>query len=210
MALRVVGAGLGRTGTNSLKVALEQLLGGPCYHMFELARRDGDTPAWRAAVRGEAVDWDALLGEYVATVDWPACAFWSELWEANPEAIVLLSTRDSAQTWWESMKRTIVPTISGEVAPDEPATARRRAMVVEMMGERFTPDWSDRDAAITAYERHNEQVRRAVPPERLIDWRPSDGWEPICAALELPIPRASFPRENTTADFRARLGLPHE
>jgi hypothetical protein len=210
MALRVVGAGLGRTGTNSLKVALEQLLGGPCYHMFELARRDGDTPAWRAAVRGEAVDWDALLGGYVATVDWPACAFWSELWEANPEAIVLLSTRDSAQTWWESMKRTIVPTISGEVAPDEPATARRRAMVVEMMGERFTPDWSDRDAAITAYERHNEQVRRAVPAERLIDWRPSDGWEPICAALELPIPRASFPRENTTADFRARLGLPHE
>jgi hypothetical protein len=210
MALRVVGAGLGRTGTNSLKVALEQLLGGPCYHMFELARRDADTPAWRAAVRGKAVDWHALLGEYVATVDWPACAFWSELWEANPEAIVLLSTRDSAQTWWESMERTIVPTISGELAPDEPATARRRAMVVEMMGERFTPDWSDRDAAISAYERHNEQVRQAVPAERLIDWRPSDGWEPICAALQLPVPPASFPRENTTADFRARLGLPHE
>ena len=210
MALRVVGAGLGRTGTNSLKVALEQLLGGPCYHMFELARRDGDTPAWSAAVRGEAVDWDALLGGYVATVDWPACAFWSELWETNPDAIVLLSTRDSAQTWWESMERTIVPTISGVVAPDEPATARRRAMVVEMMGERFTPDWSDRQAAIAAYERHNEQVRQAVPAERLIDWRPSDGWEPICAALELPVPRASFPRENTTADFRARLGLQHE
>jgi hypothetical protein len=99
MALRVVGAGLGRTGTNSLKVALEELLGGPCYHMFELARRDHDTPGWRAAVRGEAVDWDALLGGYVAAVDWPACAFWSELWQANPEAIVLLSTRDSAQTW---------------------------------------------------------------------------------------------------------------
>jgi hypothetical protein len=210
MALQVVGAGLGRTGTNSVKVALEQLLGGPCYHMFELARRDRDTPVWRAAVRGEAVDWDALLGGYVATVDWPACAFWRELWDANPEANVLLSTRDSPQTWWESMQRTIVPTISGEVPPDEPATARRRAMVVEMMGERFTPDWSDRDAAIAAYERHNEQVRQAVPAEHLIDWRPSDGWEPICAALELPVPVAAFPRENTTADFRARLGLQHE
>jgi hypothetical protein len=153
MALRVVGAGLGRTGTNSLKVALEELLGGPCYHMFELARRDRDTRRWRAAVRGEAVDWNALLGGYVATVDWPACAFWSELWQANPEAIVLLSTRDSAQTWWESMERTIVPAISGEVPPDEPATARRRAMVVEMMGERFTPDWSDRDGPISAYDR---------------------------------------------------------
>jgi hypothetical protein len=210
MALRVVGAGLGRTGTNSLKVALEQLLGGPCYHMFELVRRDGDTPAWRAAVRGEAVDWDALLDGYVATVDWPACAFWSELLEANPDAIVLLSTRDSAETWWESMERTIVPTISGEVPSDEPATARRRAMVVEMMRERFTPGWSDRDAATAAYERHNEYVREAVPAERLIDWRPSEGWEPICAALELPVPRACFPRENTTADFRARLGLPHD
>jgi hypothetical protein len=210
MALRVVGAGLGRTGTNSLKVALEQLLGGPCYHMFELARRDGDTPAWWAAVRGEAVDLGALLGGYVASVDWPACAFWSELWEANPEAIVLLSTRDSARTWWQSMERTIVPTISGEVAPDKPATARRRAMVVEMMRERFTPDWSDRDAAIAAYERHNEHVRETVPAERLIDWQPSDGWEPICAALELPVPGAPFPRENTTADFRARLGLQHE
>jgi hypothetical protein len=210
MALRVVGAGLGRTGTSSLKVALEELLGGPCYHMFELARRDRDTPGWRAAVRGEAVDWDELLGEYVATVDWPACAFWSELWQANPEAIVLLSTRDSAQTWWESMERTIVPAISGEAPPDEPATARRRAMVVEMMGERFTPDWSDRDAAIAAYERHNAEVRHSVPAERLIDWRPSDGWEPICAALQTPVPRSSFPRENTTADFRARLGLEHD
>jgi hypothetical protein len=210
MALRVVGAGLGRTGTNSLKVALEQLLGGACYHMFELAGRDGDTPGWLAAVRGEAVDWDALLGEYVATVDWPASAFWRELWHANPEAIVLLSRRDSAQTWWESMQRTIIPTISAEVAPDEPATARRRAMVVEMMRERFTPDWRDRDAAIAAYERHNEQVRLAVPQERLIEWQPSDGWEPICAALDLPVPRASFPRENSTADFRARLGLTRE
>src|SRR5258708_3594112 len=111
MSLRVVGAGLGRTGTNSLKLALEQLLGGPCYHMFELARRDADTPAWKAAVQGEAIDWGALLGEYVATVDWPAAAFWREIWSANPDAIVLLSSRDSAQTWWESMERTIVPTL---------------------------------------------------------------------------------------------------
>jgi hypothetical protein len=82
-------------------------------------------------------------------------------------------------------------------------------MAVEMMGQRFTPEWSDRDAAIAAYERDNQQVRQAVPPERLIDSRPSDGWEPICAALELPVPPAAF-HENTTADFRARLGLQPE
>ena len=207
MGLKVVGAGLGRTGTNSLKLALEQLLGEPCYHMFELAGREADTPAWEAAVRGEAVDWDALLREYVATVDWPAAAFWQEIWAANPGAIVLLSRRDSAQGWWASMERTIVPTLGGAVPPDEPATARRRAMVLEMMRERFTPEWHDRDAAIAAYERHNEEVRRMVPHDRLIEWQPQEGWGPICAALDLPIPNAPFLRENTTADLRSRLGF---
>jgi hypothetical protein len=207
MALRVVGAGLGRTGTNSLKVALEQLLGGPCYHMFELSRREQDTPVWRAAVHGEPVDWEAFMSDYLAAVDWPASAFWRELGAANPQALVLLSTRDSAQTWWESMQRTIVPTLSGAVAPDEPATARRRAMVVEMMNQRFTPGWRDPEQAIAAYERHNEEVRRAVPAGRLVEWQPSDGWQPICAALDLPVPQEPFPRENTSADFRSRIGL---
>jgi hypothetical protein len=207
MGLRVVGAGLGRTGTNSLKLALEQLLGGRCYHMFELHQREADLPAWQAAVRGEAVDWDSLLHEYVATVDWPAAAFWREIWAANPDAIVLLSRRDSAETWWTSMERTIVPIISGEVAPDDPSTARRRAMVVDMLGECFTPRWRERDAAIAAYERHIEDVRRAVPAARLIEWQPSDGWRPICATLGLPVPEEPFPRENSTADFRARAGF---
>jgi hypothetical protein len=208
MDLRVVGAGLGRTGTNSLKLALERLLGGHCYHMFEVARREGDTAVWQAAVRGEAVDWDALLKEYVASVDWPAAAFWREIWAANTDAVVLLSRRDSPETWWASMERTIVPTISGALPPDEPATARRRAMIRELLSERFTAGWRERDTAIAAYERHNQQVRDAVPAGRLLEWQPSDGWQPICAALELPVPDEPFPRENTTADFRARAGLP--
>ncbi|HEV3282711.1 MAG TPA: sulfotransferase [Solirubrobacteraceae bacterium] len=205
--LAVVGAGLGRTGTNSLKVALEQLLGGRCYHMFELAERAQDMPIWQAAVRGEAVDWGSFLREYIASVDWPAAAFWRELAEANPRALVLLSVRDSPQTWWESMRQTIVPTISGEVPVGDPSTMRRRSMVAEMMTARFTPDWSDRDAAVAAYERHNEEVRRTVPRERLLEWRPTEGWGPLCAALGMPVPDSPFPQANTTADFRARQGL---
>jgi hypothetical protein len=207
MGLRVVGAGLGRTGTNSLKLALEELLGGRCYHMFELAQREAETPVWQAAVRGEDVDWDSLLHEYVATVDWPAAAFWREIWAANPDAFVLLSRRESPEAWWRSMERTIVPIVSGEVAAEDEATARRRAMVVEMLAERFTPGWRERDAAIEAYERHIEAVRRAVPAGQLIEWQPSDGWQPICAALGLPLPEEPFPRANSTADFRARAGF---
>src|SRR5438309_8648553 len=91
--LRVIGAGLGRTGTNSLKVALERLLGGPCYHMYELLERDGDTERWEQAARGVATDWQWLQREFVATVDFPAAMFWRELLTDSPEAVVLLSTR---------------------------------------------------------------------------------------------------------------------
>jgi hypothetical protein len=203
MPLEVVGAGLGRTGTNSLKLALERLLGGRCYHMFEAIERPDDTVVWHAAVRGERVDWASFLREYVAAVDWPACAFWSELLEANPGAHVLLSTRDSAEKWWESMEETIVATVTSPVPPGEPDLAARRAMIRDLMTRRFDPGWTGRDAAIAAYERHNSAVRRAVPAERLIDWRPGDGWEPICEALGIEVPDEAFPHVNTAAEFKA-------
>ncbi len=207
MALLVVGAGLGRTGTASLKEALELLLDGRCYHMLEVFEREQDTPVWHDAVRGEPVNWDALLDEYVASVDWPASAFWRELSAANPEAIVLLSTRDSPEQWWASMERTIVPTMKESVRAGETMLARHREMVTELLDRRFTPDWENPGAAMAAYERHNEDVRRSVDPLRLVEWRPCDGWEPICAALAMPVPQEPFPHENTTADFRARQGL---
>jgi hypothetical protein len=207
MALRVVGAGLGRTGTNSLKVALEQLLGGRCYHMFEALERPEDTPVWHAAARGEPVDWDGFLPQFTAIVDWPGSAFWGELHAAHPDAVVLLSTRSSSEAWWESVEQTILQTLSEPVPPDDPERAQRRAMLLEMLERRFDPDWRDRGAAIAAYERHNEEVRGAVPAAQLVDWQPGDGWEPICAALDLPVPAEPFPHTNTAREFRSEQGL---
>lgn len=207
MTLRVVGAGLGRTGTNSLKVALERLLGGRCYHMSELIERPDDTGYWERAVTGEAVNWGWLRREFVATVDFPAATFWRELLADSPDAVVLLSTRESAQVWWHSFQRTIVPALSAEVPSDRRDWARRRAMNVQVLG-RLTPGWREEAAAIEAYGRHNDEVRRTVPAERLIDWRPGDGWEPICSALGLPVPREPFPHENTAADFQRRTSVP--
>jgi hypothetical protein len=118
---------------------------------------------------------------------------------------VLLSTRDSAETWWVSMESTIVQALGTEVPSDRPDWARRRKMTLALMRSRLTAEWPDRNATIEAYETHNESVRREVPPERLIDWRPGDGWEPICSALGLPLPSGEFPHENDTAAFRQRL-----
>src|SRR5579862_3266948 len=107
MGLRVIGTGVGRTGTLSLKGALETLLGGPCYHMLEVIGHPEHVPVWRAAGDGEKVDWGALYADYVATSDFPACLFWREYLELYPDAVVVLSTRSSTQAWWESASQTI-------------------------------------------------------------------------------------------------------
>lgn len=204
MALRVVGAGLGRTGTHSLKVALEQLLGGSCYHMVEVFGHPEHVDQWRRAALDEPVDWDDLLRDYVATVDWPAASFWPELSRANPDALVLLSVRDNAQAWWKSASNTIFQILQlQEGAPGD----EWRAMWDAIAANRFTADLDDEAAAIAAYERHNDAVRASVPADRLLEWRPADGWEPICRALQLPVPDEPFPHVNTTEEFRAMVGL---
>ena len=206
MELRVVGAGLGRTGTHSLKVAFEQLLGGPCYHMLEVLGRPDQAETWAAAIRGESVDWATFLAPYRATVDWPAAAFWSEISDAAPEAVVVLSVRDS-DAWWKSASETIFAVLTRGAAPDDPGGLQELEMINALIARRFTPDWRDRDAAIAAYEAHNERVRAEVPPDRLVEWRPGDGWGPLCVALGLEQPSESFPHLNTTSDFRVMTGL---
>lgn len=204
MTLRVVGAGLGRTGTHSLKLALEQLLGGPCYHMVEVFGHPEHTLVWRDAALGKPVDWDALFEGYVATVDWPGAAVWQEMADHYPDAIVLLSVRGSADAWWKSAHDTIFEAIGRQAAAD--GNGDWYAMV-EAMFSRFTPDFGDEEKAKAAYEAHNANVRATVPPERLVDYTAGDGWEPLCKALGVPVPDAAFPHVNSTEDFRAMMGL---
>jgi len=208
MALRVVGAGLGRTGTASLQLALQQLLDGRCYHMAEVFGRPDDIPVWHAAVNGSPPDWDGFFADFVATVDWPACAFWNELAAANPDAIVLLSTRSSTDAWWKSADDTIFQVSNRKIPPDAPPMfAAQTAMAKDMFANTFTRDWEQETAAKHAYEQHNDAVRAGVDPARLVEWQPGDGWQPLCAALDVPVPDDPFPHVNTTADFRAMSGL---
>ena len=205
MGLQVVGAGLGRTGTHSLQLALQQLLGGRCYHMIEVFGRPDDIAVWHAAVNGNQPDWNEFLADYTATVDWPACAFWREMSAANPDAVVLLSSRDT-EGWWKSAINTIFA-VGDRPATGDPQFDAQRAMALDMFVNTFTPGWQDETEAKRAFEAHNANVRASVPADKLIDWHPGDGWGPICAKLGLPVPSEPFPHVNSTDDFRAMVGM---
>lgn len=199
MSLRVIGSGVGRTGTHSLKLALEKLLGTPCYHMVEVFPRPAHFAQWTAAARGEKVDWHALLDGFGAAVDWPAAAFWEEISAAFPRAIILHSERRDAESWWKSAIETIFAPRDSEPPPP------MKEMTGALFAERFTPHIRDKEAAIAAYHRHNAHVRATAPKDRLVVWQPGDGWEPICKALGVAVPDEPFPHVNTTDEFNARI-----
>jgi hypothetical protein len=202
VTIRLIGAGLGRTGTMSQKQAIERLTGERCYHMFEVFTHPEDVPTWAAAVAGEPVDWDALFGDCVATVDWPGCNFWRQLADAYPDAPVLLSTRDSAETWWQSADNTIFNVFrNGPEDPDDPWFRMADPLIRAVI-----PDPSDEAGSKAGYERHNAEVRAAIEPARLIEWQPGDGWAPIAAALGVAVPDEPFPHTNSTKEFRTRAG----
>jgi hypothetical protein len=196
--MRIIGAGFPRTGTLSLKLALEELLRGPCYHGTETARRLGDVPTWHDALRGRQPSWPTFLSGYVAAVDWPASAFWRELSEAYPSSLVLLSVRETGAAWWESFDATVLA-LTRNPLPDSFHDFGK--LLDDLLRTRLTPNWNQREAAIAAYEHHNATVRAAIPSHRLIEWRVRDGWDPICRALGLAAPEQSFPRPNKRSDF---------
>lgn len=207
--LRVIGAGLARTGTTSLKLALEQLLQRPAYHWREMVANPEHITVWHEAVRGRAPDWNMFLQAYGAAVSVPSSAFWQELADASPGALIILSTRDDPEEWWESISTTLLdPHRAPPARPGIPVAALT-AMAADLWQVRIgAGNMRDKKAMIAAYRRHNEAVRAQAPPERLLDWRPSQGWAPIAARLGMPVPAEPFPRENTREQFRAAGSRP--
>lgn len=200
--LSVIGAGLGRTGTLSLKLALEQLGFGPCYHMAEVFKLPDAPAQWSAAADGRPVDWEVVFNGYRSTVDWPSARFYRDLADAYPEAKVILTERDP-EAWFTSTQATIF-----NVALAEGRPSPWREMVEKVVVGTFDGRIRDREHAIAVFNAHNAEVRRTITVERLLVYQVADGWAPLCAFLGVQPPDAPMPKVNTTETFIGRRESP--
>lgn len=211
MTLEVVGAGYSRTGTSSLALALELLGLGPCYH-GECAVSPTMLPIWQSALSGSSVDWDALFVGYRSTADLPAALFYKELASLYPSSKVILTVRDP-QLWFKSNQAMLSPA-RRSVWMEFPGWA----LLEKTLNQAYGGNYDHADTAIDAYLRHNAEVCRAIPQERLLVYSVSEGWPPLCKFLKLPIPESPFPKLNErTASHtenpdaaRVRIGEMHK
>ena len=199
MTISVIGAGFGRTGTLSLKLALERLGVGRCYHMMEVFQIPAAPDLWRAAADAPPGDWETIFDGFSATVDWPGATFYRQLADHYPEAKVILTHRDP-DAWFRSTQATI---FANDLGGDEETPFSR--MIKAVIGRLFDGRLHDRDHVIDVYRRHNDEVRRVIPAERLLVYEVSEGWAPLCDFLGLPEPDGPMPKVNSTEEFVGRV-----
>jgi hypothetical protein len=208
MALKIVGAGFGRTGTLSLKTALEKLGFGPCYHMAEVFPRPDHIAMWHRLAFENAIDWDLVFRDFNSTVDWPSARWWREIAAHFPDAKVLLSVRDP-EAWYKSMIDTIYQPMKSPVPDGVPELVRLQNEMVRksILSETFDNRFEDRSHALEVFKRHTQEVRDAIDPERLLVFDVREGWAPLCRFLEVPVPAEPFPRLNDTATTQAMIQM---
>lgn len=213
--------GFGRTGTASLKDALESLGVGPCYHMLDVMQDHARARAWLAAARSPQPDWASLFAGFSSTVDWPGAAYWRELLDAYPRAKAILTVRDP-QRWYDSMETTILrawrwhrerasqpPAGGAEAAAGRVVDSAAFGDMIKAVVENrvFAGRAYDREDAIAIFERHIAEVRASVPAQRLLVYEVTQGWQPLCAFLDVPVPDQPFPWVNDSATFIQRAGF---
>jgi hypothetical protein len=224
--LKVLGVGYGRTGTASLKAALERLGFDPCCHMTEVMESPELVRRWQRIGEGGPPDWDSVLGNFRATVDWPGAAYWRELVDAYPQAKVVLTVRDPDR-WYASAHNTILRfpmrrrnlaerLLFAVVRRVNPSSAQVPLLLDQVLwnrvfdgrpfnGRTFPNGVPDQDYAIASFEQHNEEVKAYVPADRLLVFNVAEGWGPLCQFLDVPVPAEEFPRLNETESFNRMI-----
>lgn len=201
--MKVIGAGVGRTGTYSLKLAINQVGLGPCHHMEEvLHKMPLQVPLWSAALAGSP-DWPGIYDGYRSAVDWPTACFFRELSRAYPEAKFVLTLRDP-ERWADSFGATIYKLLAGrdQAPPDMHDWLEMASHVIASTG---FPSGLDRDGLVRAFVAHNDAVKAAIPASRLLVFEVRQGWEPLCDFLGVPVPGDAFPRTNHREEFWDRV-----
>jgi hypothetical protein len=213
--MRVIGAGLPRTGTLTQKLALEQLGLGPCYHWVNVIADLDQVELWDRAMDGQA-PWEQLFAGHNCTVDWPGGYFYEELMDAYPDAKVLLSVRDP-EAWERSFRETIwtmshgrslMPLLAHARAEVDPRFRRYLELVDRMFwGPQgtFAAGHAEPAQLIEQMLAHHERVKRTVAPERLLVWEVGEGWEPLCEFLDVPVPDEPLPHANDRGEFVERV-----
>ncbi|MDT8345566.1 MAG: sulfotransferase [Thermohalobaculum sp.] len=199
MALDVIGAGFGRTGTESMKQALEHLGFRRCHHMHEVLADEAQIAAWRAIAAGGPPDWPRVFEGFRAAVDWPSAFFWRDLAAAYPQAKVILTVR-SAESWYRSFSSTILAYLKRARETGDVDSVGYRLIADRVFGGRA----GDPEHAMAVFERNTRAVIEAIPPERLLVYTLGEGWEPLCRFLGCEVPAEPYPRSNATAEFRSR------
>ncbi|MCL6282220.1 sulfotransferase family protein [Ruegeria sp. 2012CJ41-6] len=197
MTLSVIGAGFGRTGTESLKRALEILGHGPCYHMYEVLPHPERVALWRGIAQGDQPDWDDVFSGYRATVDWPAAFYWRALSAHFTAAKIILSVRD-AKSWYKSMDSTILEILRNS----EDAESIGAKLIAQQV---FQGRLHDREHIIAVYERNIADVQAAFGPDRLLTYELGSGWEPLCRFLDCPVPDEPYPSGNSSEEFHGKV-----
>lgn len=217
MTIKVIGAGLPRTGTSSVKIALEELGFAPCYQMRELLSHPEQINFWTQASRGKAIDWDLLFKDYQGTVDFPSYRYYEQLLQYYPDAKVILTVRD-AYAWYDSVLKTIYQVT-------EPSSGQKFLKTLELLDSSRKQDldriWSfvekelwqldfqgkfaEKQYAIQVFHQHIEEVKQNVPLNQLLVYQVTEGWESLCRFLNVPIPNKPFPCLNKRATFKQRL-----
>jgi hypothetical protein len=201
--MKVFGTGFGRTGTMSLKIALEKLGIGPCYHMQEIVSHPSHIKIWYNISRGASPNWNRLFKNFNSGVDFPISIFYEELVNEFPDAKFILTLRDF-DTWYKSTANTIY-----KVPSMLPGWFKRVAYPIRLFIEMqvnliwvglFNNNFSDKESTRVVYNEHIARVKKTIPADRLLIYHINEGWGPLCAFLNVDIPESiPFPKTNDTA-----------
>ena len=216
MSIKVLGAGFGRTGTTSLRSALEELGFGPCYHVYQLFKDPSEIEFWENLYQGKEVDFDSFFTNYQAVFGFPGYYFYRQLMENFPKSVVILSYTDPDK-WYEDAANTIFSAEHFKREKEDAKIVRQNNPFIADCLDRiydleqsailngyFQGRFKDKKYTIIRFKQRIEEVKKVVPPERLLVYEIEQGWKPLCEFLDVPVPDKLFPHLNHPSSFQSK------